>query len=161
MSVPWSWPDTPGTKGPHRGSAWRPTHTLLLTPSLRLGHTLQALVQSTQLCIISQRRSIMAPVVCLWLLQSVYLARLGTRGARVEGPGDQKRPCFPCIIVLPVCTLVLYSICNHHGFMYTYCIPSIIIRDYASPVLRSPSEQNFLPTETIKWTHHEPYQVDV
>ena len=45
--------------------------------------------------------------------------------------------------------------------MYTYCIPSIIIRDYASPALRSPSEQNFLPTETIKWTHHEPYQVDV
>ena len=97
----------------------------------------------------------------LSVVATVYLARLATTGPRVEGPGDQKRPCFPCIIVLPVCTLVLCSICNHHGFMYTYCIAGIIIRDYASSALRSPSEQNFLPTETIKWTHHEPYLVDV
>ena len=47
----------------------------------------------------------------LSVVATVYLARLATTGPRVEGPGDQKRPCFPCIIVLPV---------------HLYCVPFVI-----------------------------------
>ena len=106
MSAPWSWPDKRSTQGlcleAHPYSAFDPlsearTHTAGFSSK----HTTVYHIPETEYN--GPRR--------LSVVATVYLARLATTGPRVEGPGDQKRPCFPCIIVLPV---------------HLYCVPFVI-----------------------------------